>query len=125
MGNLTVGGTGKTPMVYFIAKELQNYFKSIVIISRGYGRKSKGFQMIHDGKKLKSNVETAGDESFLIANLLKNCIVVVDENRIRAIQIIEQRFNPSLMILDDGFQQLGIIKDINILLLNSSKSFEL
>ena len=123
VGNLTVGGTGKTPMVHFIAKELKNSFPKIAIISRGYGRNSKGFQLVHDGKELKSNPEIAGDEPYLLANLLGNSIVAVDEDRISAIQFIVQKFNPALIILDDGFQQLGIYKDADILLLNASKPF--
>ena len=70
VGNLTVGGTGKTPMVHFIAKELQNSFHKIAIISRGYGRKSTGFQLIHDGKELKSNPELY---SRNINNTIESC----------------------------------------------------
>jgi len=123
IGNLTVGGTGKTPMVHFIAEELKELYPKIAIISRGYGRKSKGFQLVHDGNKLKSNPETAGDEPYLLANLLGDCIVAVDENRVNAIHIMEKKYQPDLIILDDGFQQLGIQKDIDILLLNSSKPY--
>ena len=123
IGNLTVGGTGKTPMVHFIAEELKELYPKIAIISRGYGRKSNGFQLVHDGNEMKSNPEIAGDEPFLLANLLGNCIIAVDENRVNAIHIMEKKFHPDLIILDDGFQQLGIQKDIDILLLNSSKSY--
>jgi tetraacyldisaccharide 4'-kinase len=123
IGNLTVGGTGKTPIVHFIAEELNEQYHQIAIISRGYGRKSKGFQLVHDGKKILLNPEVSGDEPYLLANLLGNCIVAVDENRINAIHITEQKFNPDIIILDDGFQQLGVQKDLDILLLNSSKPF--
>ena len=123
VGNLTVGGTGKTPMVFFIAKKLKDSFPKIAIISRGYGRKSKGFQLVHDGKETKLNPEISGDETFLLANLLGNCIVAVDEDRISTTILIEKKFNPDLIILDDGFQQLGIYKNVDILLLNISKPF--
>jgi tetraacyldisaccharide 4'-kinase len=123
IGNITVGGTGKTPMVHFIAKELKECYPIIAIISRGYGRKSKGFQLVHDGKNLLSIPKIAGDEPFLLANLLGNCIIAVDENRCRAIEKIEDEFNPDLILLDDGFQQLGIKKNVDIILMNASKPF--
>lgn len=123
VGNITVGGTGKTPMVHFIANELKLEFPKIAIISRGYGRKSKGFQLVHNGEKLLLDSEIAGDEPFLLSNLLGNCIVAVDENRINAIEKIETEYNPDLIILDDGFQQLGIRKSVDIVLINASKPF--
>lgn len=123
VGNITTGGTGKTPMVHFIANKLIHKYSKIAIISRGYGRKSKGYLLVHDGEKLISNPKSAGDEPYLLATVLENCIVAVDENRGNAIQKIEQKFNPDLFILDDGFQQLGIKVDVNIVLINGSKPF--
>tara|TARA_B100001029_G_C15063817_1_gene461359 strand:- start:7807 stop:8838 length:1032 start_codon:yes stop_codon:yes gene_type:complete len=123
VGNITVGGTGKTPMVHFLAKELQINYPKIAILSRGYGRKSKGYHIVNDGNLFLSSPENSGDEPFLLAKLLKNCIVAVDENRIRGIKNLEKEFSPDLIILDDGFQQLGIIKTIDIVLLNASKPF--
>ncbi|MAJ43143.1 MAG: tetraacyldisaccharide 4'-kinase [Candidatus Marinimicrobia bacterium] len=123
VGNITVGGTGKTPMVYYLVKELQKKYPKISILSRGYGRKTKGFHLVNDGNKLLSSPRNSGDEPFLLANKLGNCIVAVDENRVRGIKNLEEEFKPDLVILDDGFQQLGIHKTIDIVLLNASKSF--
>lgn len=124
IGNITVGGTGKTPMVHFIANELKEFYPKIAVISRGYGRKSNGFQLVHDGQNLLSTPGIAGDEPFLLANLLGNCIVAVDENRNSGIEKIEDKFNPDLILLDDGFQQLGIKKNVDIVLINASKPIE-
>ena len=87
VGNITAGGTGKTPMVHFLAKELINQYHKIAILSRGYGRKSSGYKVVSDGVSTLSNHLDSGDEPFLLSKLLKNCIVVVDENRIRGIKI--------------------------------------
>ncbi|MED5474595.1 MAG: tetraacyldisaccharide 4'-kinase [Candidatus Neomarinimicrobiota bacterium] len=123
VGNITVGGTGKTPMVHFLAKELINQYHKIAILSRGYGRKSSGYKVVSDGVSTLSNHLDSGDEPFLLSKLLKNCIVVVDENRIRGIKNIQNQFNPDLIILDDGFQQLSIKKNVDIVLINASKEF--
>ena len=123
VGNITTGGTGKTPMVHFIANELKQKYSKIAIISRGYGRNSKGFILVHDGESLISNPNIAGDEPYLLASGLKNCIVAVDENRGNAIKKIEEKYSPDIFILDDGFQQLGIKIDVNIVLINGNKPF--
>lgn len=123
VGNLTVGGTGKTPMVMLLADRLKKKYPNIAILSRGYKRNTSGFEVVHDGKKILTDSESAGDEAFLTASVLNNCVVCVDENRKRGILEIESRFKPDLIILDDGFQQKGIKKDCDIILLNASRPF--
>jgi len=124
VGNLTVGGTGKTPMVIFLAEMLKSNFQRIVILSRGYKRKSSGFLIVRDFNSLISDAESSGDEPYLIANVLNHCAVCVDANRQRGINEIESKLNPDLIILDDGFQQKGIKKDCEIVLLNASKPYQ-
>ena len=68
VGNITAGGTGKTPMTLFLAEEAKKRGFKPAILSRGYGRVSRGYSIIHDGLKLRETVENAGDEPFLMAN---------------------------------------------------------
>ena len=86
VGNITSGGTGKTPLVIYLAQLLQKNGKKPGIISRGYGRKSQGLQVVHDGKKLLSDVDTVGDEPYLMACALKNVPIIVSEDRVIGIK---------------------------------------
>jgi tetraacyldisaccharide 4'-kinase len=122
VGNLTVGGTGKTPVVIAIAKFLQQQNVDVAILSRGYGRKTTGTQLVSDGKTNPVNWETVGDEPVLIAKHLSNIPVVVDENRIRGGKYLTNKFHPEIIILDDGFQHRKIYRDIDIVLINSNIS---
>ena len=81
VGNITTGGSGKTPLVMYLADLLKKNGKNPGIVSRGYWRKSKGMLIIHDGKELIVNVEKSGDEPYLMASVLKTVPVVVCENR--------------------------------------------
>ena len=86
IGYIVVGGTGKTPMVIFLADKLQNYYSKIVILSRGYKRKSKGFVIVKDYNSIISkDVKFTGDEPLLIAQTTNNCAVCIDNNRKRGI----------------------------------------
>ncbi len=122
VGNITVGGTGKTPVVIAIAKFLQQQNKTVAILSRGYGRKTTGTQLVSDGKTNPANWETVGDEPTLMAKHLSDIPVVVDENRIRGGKYLINNFHPEIIILDDGFQHRKIYRDIDIVLVNSNIS---
>lgn len=122
VGNITVGGTGKTPVVIAIAKFLQQQNKTVAILSRGYGRKTTGTQFVSDGKTNPANWETVGDEPMLMGKHLSDIPVVVDENRIRGGKYLINKFHPEIIILDDGFQHRKIYRDIDIVLVNSNIS---
>jgi len=122
VGNITVGGTGKTPTVIALAKYLQQQNKSVAVLSRGYGRKSTGTQLVTDGKTNTVNWKIVGDEPTLMAKHLVNVPIVVDENRIRGGQYLIDKFHPEIIILDDGFQHRKIYRDIDIVLVNSTMS---
>lgn len=122
VGNITVGGAGKTPTVIAIAKFLQQQNKSVAVLSRGYGRESSGTQLVTDGKTNLSNWRTVGDEPTLMAKHLSDIPIVVDENRIRGGKYLINKFNPEIIILDDGFQHRKIHRDVNIVLINSNMS---
>ena len=122
VGNITVGGTGKTPTVIAIAKFLQKKNNSLAILSRGYGRESTGTQVVTDGKTASASWKKVGDEPALLAKRLSNIPIVVDENRIRGGEYLINKFNPEIIILDDGFQHRQLHRDVDIVLVNSNMS---
>ena len=120
IGNITSGGTGKTPMVIYLAQLLQKNGKKPGIISRGYGRKSQGLQVVHNGKKLIASVEMAGDEPFLMANMLKNVPIIVSKNRIKGIKQLIDYYFVDVIIMDDGFQHRKVNRNLDILTISSN-----
>ena len=123
IGNITVGGTGKTPMVHYVVEKLISLDKRVAIISRGYGRTTKGSLLISDGKKLLCSVEEAGDEPYLLAQLCPEAIVAVDEKRVRIAKKIVGDFMPDVIVLDDAYQHRKIMRDIDIVMTRSGKAF--
>ena len=124
VGNLTVGGTGKTPAVIYLAQKLQeNGFKPAVL-SRGYGRNTTGTVVVSDGSKSLGGYEEGGDEPYLMANRLSGIPVVVDELRYRGGCFIVENFHPDVILLDDAFQHRALARDLDIVLLNSQDSPE-
>jgi tetraacyldisaccharide 4'-kinase len=115
VGNLSVGGTGKTPVVYHLTKHFLKDGKKVAILLRGYKRKSKGALPVSDGNELFLSVERAGDEAFLYANLLK-VPVVVAERRCEGLKLLRD-FNIDVLLLDDAFQHLAIERHYDIILL--------
>jgi tetraacyldisaccharide 4'-kinase len=105
IGNLIVGGTGKTPFVIALASA----YDGVTIISRGYGRKSRGLVEVSQKGKILSSVESSGDEAMLMAKLLPHASVIVSENRILAIELAIKE-GAKLICLDDGFSQVHIDK---------------
>jgi tetraacyldisaccharide 4'-kinase len=121
VGNLTVGGTGKTPVVEKFARELQNQGRTVAILSRGYRSKppplSKRLldrvllrsdttppRVVSDGKSLLLDSETAGDEPYMLASNLKDVVVLVDKDRVKAGRYAIEKFGCDTLLLDDGFQ---------------------
>ena len=125
IGNITVGGTGKTPTVIFLAEYLKGKGKRVAVLSRGYGRATKGTLMVSDGNGPNVSWEESGDEPFLMAKKLNQIPVVVDEDRFRGGMFIMQKFNPDIILLDDAFQHRAIERDLDLILVNSGdKSFD-
>ena len=123
IGNLTLGGTGKTPMVIFLAVLFKNLDKKVAVLSRGYGRETKGMLLVSrgDGDVL-CKWEECGDEPYMIANKLQGVPVLVDENRYRGGLYLAENFNPDIIIMDDGFQHRALHRDIDIVLVNGGDS---
>ena len=119
VGNLTVGGTGKTPHAEYLIRLLKNKY-NIVTLSRGYGRKTKGF-ILADSKSLASQI---GDEPLQVFSKFENINVTVGEDRVNAIQKIKEQIpDVQVIILDDAFQHRAIKAGLNILLTDYSKIF--
>jgi tetraacyldisaccharide 4'-kinase len=121
IGNLTVGGTGKTPVVEKFARELKDQGRTVAILSRGYRSKPPPFRtrlknklllqedstpprVVSDGKSLLLDSEAAGDEPYMLASNLKDVVVLVDKDRVKAGRYAIEKFGCDTLLLDDGFQ---------------------
>ncbi len=118
VGNLTVGGTGKTPLVILLAEMLRDAGHKVAILSRGYGRKGgPDCRMISDGVRLLCRPEQAGDEPFMMARRLAGVSVWVGPDRYQVGSVAWERRRPSLFILDDGFQHRRLHRDMDVVVL--------
>jgi len=117
VGNLTLGGTGKTPFVMMIAETLRgNGFKP-AILTRGYGGKSKKpVNVVCDGKTLLLSPDQVGDEAVMMAEKLKNVPIITGADRFQTGRYALENFEIDTLILDDGFQHLALRRDLDILL---------
>jgi len=120
VGNITVGGTGKTPCVIMLARMLaSNGFKP-AILSRGYGGKNtKAVNIVSDGKNILLDGKTAGDEPFLMAKSLRSIPIIVGPRRIKTGIVAINLFGANVLICDDTMQHRQIFRDINLVLLDS------
>ena len=124
IGNITVGGTGKTPMTIYVAQVVKQLGYKVVIISRGYkGKAEKVGGIVSDGRIFLMTPEIAGDEPYMMAKRLKDVPVIVGKNRFKAGRLAIRKFDPDVIVLDDGFQHLKLQRDIDIVLLDYSKPF--
>jgi len=116
IGNITVGGTGKTPLTIDLAERLSSAGLKVAILSRGYGRKSKGLLVVADGNGTTASVEDAGDEPFLIAQAVPEAVVIVCSSRLESAQVAVRQFGAQVIILDDGFQHIKLRRDFDVVL---------
>jgi len=124
VGNLTVGGTGKTPTVIMLAKLLLERGWRPAVLSRGYGGKSgSDIIVVSDGSSVLVDHTVAGDEPVLIAKSLRSVPVVTGTRRHRAGIIAIERFRANVLILDDGFQHRALARDVDIVLLDAASPF--
>ena len=139
VGNLTVGGTGKTPIVEMFAKALRERGRKVAILSRGYKSKAPPFwqkwwfwlnhtdeappRVVSDGETVLLDSEFAGDEPFMLARNLPGVVVLVDKNRVKAGAYAIKRFGCDTLILDDGFQYLPLKGRLNLLLVDKTNPF--
>ncbi|MBN1970105.1 MAG: tetraacyldisaccharide 4'-kinase [Candidatus Delongbacteria bacterium] len=118
IGNISVGGTGKSPHVIKLVKEFSAAGKKVAVISRGYKKKQKGLVVVHDGNGKFSTPESGGDEPFMIAKST-NAIVISSPDRNFALEYLKNNYYVDLVVLDDGFQHRKIDRNFDIVLVDS------
>jgi len=124
VGNLTMGGNGKTPFTILLAKALHSRGMKVAISHRGYkGAYEHKIRLISNEKSIIKDAQLAGDEPLLIAENLPGIPVIVGKNRRAAIQYLDAVIIPDVIILDDSFQHLKVTHDFDIVLLNAKKPF--
>lgn len=126
VGNLTTGGTGKTPITIEIAKYIKDKsHKKVAVLSRGYGGKLSGNEVnvVSDGENILLSPYLAGEEPYLIASKLKGVIVLTGKNRVKLGEYAINNFGAEVLILDDGFQHIKLARDLDILVIDSHKKF--
>ena len=124
VGNITLGGTGKTPFVCLLSEMIQSKGFRVAILSRGYkGNFKDPFALVTDGERILMGAREAGDEPYLLAEKLRGVPVIVGKERWLSGKYAVERFQTEVVILDDGFQHLPLKRDLNLLLIDSSSPF--
>lgn len=124
IGNLTVGGTGKTPVTIFLAEKWQMLGYAVGIVSRGYRGTYKGpLRLVSDGQEILEKPESVGDEPYLIAERLKGVPILVSSDRYKGCRWLLERFKLDVILLDDGFQHIRLHRDLNLLLVDATNPF--
>jgi tetraacyldisaccharide 4'-kinase len=118
VGNLTVGGSGKTPIVEYIARLLVEQGERPAVLTRGYGRRvaRDGVTVVSDGTRVIAGLDEAGDEPLMLARALPGVAVLVGGDRYLSGRLAERRLGASVHVLDDGFQHLELARDVDLLL---------
>ena len=120
VGNITVGGTGKTPLVMALVKSLTKHGIPVAVLTRGYRSRGSSGSLVSDGKNVLLSPEESGDEPTLMAKTLKGVPVLIGKDRIRNGQHALQRFGVRGFVLDDGFQHIELYRDLDIILIDAS-----
>ena len=124
VGNIVVGGTGKTPAVIAIAKHLQREGMRVAILLRGYKRHVREkVTIVSDGKKVCTSPVESGDEAYMMAKHLSNVPIIVGKCRYSAGQVALERFKVDVLLLDDGFQHRQLERDVDILTIPTTHPF--
>ena len=124
LGNVTVGGTGKTPTAQHLAREISDMGYRVAILNRGYRAKWRGeVGIVSDGHTLKMDAETAGDEAFMLAKHLPNVPVLIGAQRAVTGRYAIEHFGAEVAILDDGYQHWQLERDMDILLVDAVNVF--
>jgi len=122
VGNITTGGTGKTPLVEWVARTLAAEGKKVCILTRGYGRSHpERHVLVSDGQTVFATASEAGDEAYLLAKNLEGVAAVIsDANRAAAGKDAIKHLNTDCFVLDDGFQHLRLARDLNIVTIDAT-----
>jgi tetraacyldisaccharide 4'-kinase len=122
VGNLTVGGNGKTPFTLFLASRMRARGLAVAIISRGWGGTNETAALVSDAKNILMSPRTAGDEPVMMAKSFVGPIAVA-RRRIEAARLLSARGHFDAFILDDGFQHLRLHRDLDLILINAARGF--
>lgn len=124
VGNITAGGTGKSPMVAWIARYLLDRGKRVAVLSRGYGGSAMvSGGIVSDGRQILMTASEAGDEPVMLADTVPGLIVAIGVDRYRSGLDVLRQLEPDVFILDDGFQHQRVHRDLDILLLDAERPF--
>jgi len=123
VGNLTVGGTGKTPMTACLARLFQGQGKKVAILSRGYGGTAKGVTRVSDGKEIFARPPEVGEEAYWLARALPGVAVYTAPARYAAGLAAWREVKPDIFLLDDGFQHFQLHRDLDVVLLDAAAPF--
>ena len=124
VGNITAGGTGKTPFVEYLLKKLFEKNKKVAVVSRGYKRSTAGTVVVSDGEKMHAGVQDAGDEPYQIAKKYPKAVVIVDVQRVRGAKRVVNNYGAEVIVLDDGFQHRSLYRDLEIVMIDGQKSLK-
>ena len=123
VGNLTTGGTGKTPVTLFLAQQYQARETRVGIVSRGYRGRYKGpVVVVSDGRSILESPQVVGDEPVMMARRLTGVPIVVSKDRVSGCQWLIDHFKIEVILLDDGFQHIRLHRDLNILLMDTTQT---
>jgi len=137
IGNITVGGTGKTPIVEILAKALKESGRKVAILSHGYKKKEapilkrlypknlfkSSFSVVADDESIILNSREAGDEPYMLAKNLPETVVIIGKNRVKSAEHAVSKFGVDTIILDDGFQYLSLDRKFDIVLIDTTNPF--
>ena len=125
VGNNTTGGTGKTPLVAYIADVLAKRGEKVCILTRGYGRKNPNERvLVSDGNNIITDAAVTGDEPLELARLLgKKAVIVADADRVAAARWAKEKFEMTAFVLDDGFQHRRVKRDLDVVCINAASPF--
>lgn len=119
IGNITVGGSGKTPLVIYVTNLLKNNGYKVGVLSRGYGRKSSGYKLVSKGEEILLNVDECGDEIYQ-TTLECKVAAAVSENRVKGANHLIKDADINTIVLDDAFQHRWITRDVDLVIIDQS-----
>ena len=128
IGNLTLGGSGKTPTAQYIARYLRSEQHSVALLTRGYGRESSGMRILNDpanhgARGPGESYRQVGDEPLMLARSLPDVPIIINKDRYEAGRWAESKLGADVLVLDDGYQHLALARDLNILLIDATDPF--
>ncbi len=125
VGNLTVGGSGKTPFVAALARELLGRGERVAVLSRGYGRRSRSdFVLVSDGREVRASADECGDEPLELAREVEGLAVAVGPDRAAVGRELLEKLGPHVLLLDDGFQHRRVRRDLDLVCFDAREPVE-